>query len=146
MPNPYLAPEVSETPEVAIPPTVKTADGGPVEFDPRVIFRPDHLRRKNPLGISHRQVLRRLPLLPRRRHYRPWKTQRLHCPEADPTMDRVRIGGENASKFNLPKLTGRNLRVAALATGVAVVGLVAAKGVFGAIPAWIVLFRARPHQ
>jgi len=51
--------------------------------------------------------------------------------EADPTMAKVRIGGESAAKFNLPKLTGRNLRVAALATGVAVVGLVAAKGVFG---------------
>jgi localization factor PodJL len=51
--------------------------------------------------------------------------------EAETTMDRVRIGGETTSKFTLPKLTGRNLRVAALATGVAVIGLVATKGVFG---------------
>ena len=51
--------------------------------------------------------------------------------EAIPTLDKVRIGGEAAPQFNLPKLTGRNLRVAALATGVAVIGLVAAKGVFG---------------
>ena len=43
----------------------------------------------------------------------------------------MRIGGESASKFNLPKLSGRNLRVAALATGVAVIGLVAVKGIFG---------------
>ena len=50
--------------------------------------------------------------------------------EADPKMDRIRIGGEKTSKFNAPKLSGRNLRVAALATGVAVIGLVAAKGVF----------------
>lgn len=50
--------------------------------------------------------------------------------EADPTMAGLRIGGESKSKFDLPKLTGRNLRVAAIATGVAVVGLVAAKGVF----------------
>ena len=50
--------------------------------------------------------------------------------EANPTMAGVRIGGKGEPKFNLPKLTGRNLRVAALVTGVAVVGLVAAKGVF----------------
>ncbi|WP_162143785.1 SEL1-like repeat protein [Hellea balneolensis] len=51
--------------------------------------------------------------------------------ENDPTMDRMRIGGESETKSALPKLTGRNLRVAALATGIAVIGLVAAKGVFG---------------
>lgn len=51
--------------------------------------------------------------------------------ENDPTMDRIRIGGDSKSKSALPKLTGRNLRVAALATGVAVIGLVAVKGVFG---------------
>ena len=51
--------------------------------------------------------------------------------ETDPTMAGQRIGGENKAKFALPKLTGRNLRVAALATGVAVIGLVAARGVFG---------------
>ncbi|MEP3889052.1 MAG: peptidoglycan-binding protein [Hellea sp.] len=51
--------------------------------------------------------------------------------ETDPTMAGQRIGGEGKAKFALPILTGRNLRVAALATGVAVIGLVAAKGVFG---------------
>jgi len=49
----------------------------------------------------------------------------------DPTMAGLRIGDKSDSKLNLPKLSGRNLRVAALATGVAVVGLIAAKGVFG---------------
>ena len=51
--------------------------------------------------------------------------------EADPVMAGLRIGGDSKPKFELPKLTGRNLRVAALATGVAVIGLVAVKGVFG---------------
>jgi len=53
--------------------------------------------------------------------------------ETDPTMDSMRIGGdENGSaKSSSPKITARTLRVAALATGVAVIGLVAAKGVFG---------------
>ena len=50
--------------------------------------------------------------------------------ENDPTMDRMRIGGNTSAKISRPKLTGRNMRVAALATGVAVLGLVAVKGVF----------------
>ena len=51
--------------------------------------------------------------------------------ESNPTMDDVRIGGETDSRLNLPKLRGQNLRIAALATGVAIIGLVTVKGVFG---------------
>ena len=58
--------------------------------------------------------------------------------EGDPTMDKARIGGPGPGTgklgdklSNLPKLTGRNLRIAALATGVAVIGLIAIKGLMG---------------
>ena len=145
MPNPYLVPEVSETPEVAIPPTVKTADGGPVEFDPRnyTAKAQSDIQTRPPAPQEPARDFTQASLAPPApaaapQTLPPMENAASALPyadpayaEADPTMDRVRIGGENASKFNLPKLTGRNLRVAALATGVAVVGLVAAKGVFG---------------
>jgi len=57
--------------------------------------------------------------------------------ETNPTMATSRIGGETGRNVNmpaLPKLTGRNLRVAALATGVAVLGLVTAKSILGEDP------------
>jgi len=50
--------------------------------------------------------------------------------EHNDTMADVRIG-EPETGFKPPKLSGRNLRVAAMATGVAVLGLVAAKTVLG---------------
>jgi localization factor PodJL len=48
-------------------------------------------------------------------------------------MRAERIGGENRRKPSLPKLpiTGRNLRVGALAAGIAVVGLIAGKTLLG---------------
>ena len=52
--------------------------------------------------------------------------------ETDEVMDKVRIGGEADERaVKLPKLSSQNLRVAAMATGVAVIGLVAAKGLLG---------------
>lgn len=53
--------------------------------------------------------------------------------EQDDTMANVRIGGDETktTSFKPPKLSGRNLRVAALATGVAVVGLMGAKAFLG---------------
>ncbi len=51
--------------------------------------------------------------------------------ENDDTMANIRIGGAPEKSFKSPKLSGRNLRVAALATGVAVLGLVATKGLLG---------------
>ena len=51
--------------------------------------------------------------------------------ERDDTMADIRIGGEPEQTFKPPKITSRNLRVAALATGVAVIGLVGAKALLG---------------
>ena len=52
--------------------------------------------------------------------------------ETDEMMDKVRIGGEAEERaVKLPKLSSQNLRVAAMATGAAVIGLVAAKGFLG---------------
>ena len=50
--------------------------------------------------------------------------------EQDDTMADVRIG-EPETGFKPPKISGRNLRVAAMATGVAILGLVGAKTVLG---------------
>lgn len=149
MPNPYLTAEV-ETEEVI----QEEETTGPVEFDPRnymesrqqaVQLPPPPIHQPTPAPLS-------VPQEPLRDFTQSDLMPNAAAPleqahdlnidqalpyadpayaETDPTMDRVRIGGEGASKFNLPKLTGRNLRVAALATGVAVIGLVAAKGVFG---------------
>jgi len=139
MPNPYLT-EEAETPPVMEPETT-----GPVEFDPRsyMATRQDVLQTPPPPSPNQEPLrdFTQPDLMPDAQT----SAQLTQSPvidqaipyadpayaEADPTMDRVRIGGENPAKFNLPKLTGRNLRVAALATGVAVMGLVAAKGVFG---------------
>ena len=145
MPNPYLMPETTAMPEVVAPPTVKTADGGPVEFDPRnyTAKAQSDIQTRPPAPQEPARDFTQASLAPPApaaapQTLPPMENAASALPyadpayaEADPTMARVRIGGENASKFNLPKLTGRNLRVAALATGVAIVGLVAAKGVFG---------------
>ena len=144
MPNPYLMPETSAAPEVVEPVTVQTPDGGPVEFDPRnyTAKTQSNIQTRPPAPQEPARDFTQASLAPPAaaapHSLPPMDNAASAMPyadpayaEADPTMARVRIGGENASKFNLPKLTGRNLRVAALATGVAVVGLVAAKGVFG---------------
>ena len=146
MPNPYLMPETSAAPEVVEPVTVQTPDGGPVEFDPRnyTAKTQSNIQTRPPapqepardftqasLAPPAAAAPHSLPPMDNAASAMPYADPAYAEAEADPTMARVRIGGENASKFNLPKLTGRNLRVAALATGVAVVGLVAAKGVFG---------------
>ena len=146
MPNPYLMPETSAAPEVVEPVTVQTPNGGPVEFDPRnyTAKTQSNIQTRPPapqepardftqasLAPPAAAAPHSLPPMDNAASAMPYADPAYAEAEADPTMARVRIGGENASKFNLPKLTGRNLRVAALATGVAVVGLVAAKGVFG---------------
>jgi len=136
MPNPYLAAETQAiTTEQAAPP----AQDGPVEFDPRNFMPKKAGPTQRPVPAEPARDFTQASLVPP-----PPADPRIQAPhqgatpyadpayaENDPTMARVRIGGENTPKFNLPKLTGRNLRVAAIATGVAVVGLVAAKGVFG---------------
>jgi len=137
-------PETSAAPEVVEPVTVQTPDGGPVEFDPRnyTAKTQSNIQTRPPAPQEPARDFTQASLAPPAaaapHSLPPMDNAASAMPyadpayaEADPTMARVRIGGENASKFNLPKLTGRNLRVAALATGVAVVGLVAAKGVFG---------------
>jgi len=143
MPNPYLTGQAETAPVVE--PVIETESTGPVEFDPNN-YKPSHeeilqappppIPTSEPIrdftqpelmpSIDPSAELAQLPVIDQAIPYADPAYA-----EADPTMDRVRIGGENASKFNLPKLTGRNLRVAALATGVAVIGLVAVKGVFG---------------
>ncbi len=148
MPNPYLTEQVEpvQLAEVKTGSSVETT--GPVEFDPR---------NYTPAQQSKAQVHAATPPPPAPQEPLRDFTQPELMPgalesaehvqtssldqaipyadpayaEADPMMEHVRIGGGSAAKFNLPKLTGRNLRVAALATGVAVLGLVAAKGVFG---------------
>jgi len=143
MHNPYLTTQAEATPYVE---EIEREAHEPVEFDPnkytvpeqRTVTNPpppeqpaEPLRDFNqaeeapaPLPVD----LAALPPLPTS------QTMPFSDPayaETNPTMEQVRISGDADSRFNLPKLTGRNLRVAALATGVAVVGLVAAKGVFG---------------
>ena len=51
--------------------------------------------------------------------------------ESGDTMADIRIGGEPESSFKTPIVTSRNLRVAAMATGVAVLGLIGAKTLLG---------------
>ena len=143
MPNPYLAAPV----EVA--PVAEVEKTGPVEFDPRNYMQsrqqpvqappvqaPPSPAPEEPLRDFTQPEL--MPVAAAEADSLQGSALDQAAPYADPayaeaetTMDRVRIGGEAPSKFNLPKLTGRNLRIAALATGVAVLGLVATKGVFG---------------
>ena len=136
IPNPYLA---AETQAITTEQTVEPAQEGPVEFDPRNFMPRKAETAQPPMPTEPARDFTQAGLAPP-----PPAYPSLQDPlpgsapyadpayaEADPTMARVRIGGESGPKFNLPKLTGRNLRVAAIATGVAVVGLVAAKGVFG---------------
>ena len=156
MPNPYLTEPVEPASEVEAP----AEQTGPVEFDPRSYMAsrqkampapppPVAELTPAPLPPLEQDVLRDFTqpeLMPNAQlsaELLPEPTMDQALPyadpayadpayvETDPTMNHLRIGGENTPKFNLPKLSGRNLRVAALATGVAVVGLVAAKGVFG---------------
>ena len=143
MPNPYL---MAEAPIMqAELPTAQESGTGPVEFDPRsyTSSTPSQVEIRPPAPQEPmRDFTQASPVVPPApaapQAVPPMDSSATAIPyadpayaEADPTMAKVRIGGESAAKFNLPKLTGRNLRVAALATGVAVVGLVAAKGVFG---------------
>jgi localization factor PodJL len=149
MPNPYLTGQVNTAP-IESAPHPQEQGAGPIEFDPRnyvanqhgiVPTPPPPLPLQDPVRDFSQPELMSNSIPPAEAHpvgMPPLATLDQAIPyadpayaEADPTMDRVRIGGEKTPKFNAPKLTGRNLRVAALATGVAVVGLVAAKGVFG---------------
>ena len=156
MPNPYLTEQASPEPEPVIEPEAT----GPVEFDPRNYMAnrqeavqapppptplpetvtPEPLTPEPLRDFTQPEVMpiavpsTEFPPPPGMDQPLPYADPAYADPayaEAIPTLDKVRIGGEAAPQFNLPKLTGRNLRVAALATGVAVIGLVAAKGVFG---------------
>ena len=137
MPNPYLVEQAETTP------VIETE--GPVEFDPSV-YSPspqDTLQTPPPPPAPISEPIRDFTqpdlmpaaspapeLLPPPIDQTTPYADPAYA-EANPTMDRVRIDNDKPQKLNMPKLTGRNLRVAALATGVAVIGLVAAKGVFG---------------
>ena len=145
MPNPYLATQAETSP------LAKVVETGPVEFNP-YSYIPSHqdvTQTPPPPPAAPEEPLRDftqpelmpsaapdsgMPQSSTLDQAIPYSDPAYADPayaEADPTMDRVRIGGEAPSKFNLPKLTGRNLRVAAIATGVVVIGLVATKGIFG---------------
>lgn len=142
MPNPYLT-EPAEQVETA--PIIET--DGPVEFDPSAYSSSPQETSQTPpppplapISEPIRDFTQPdlMPDMPPAAELPPPPAIDQTLPyadpayaEADPTMDRVRIDNDTPNKFNIPKLTGRNLRVAALATGVAVVGLVAAKGLFG---------------
>ncbi len=133
MPNPYLTEQAEPDPE----PKIELETTGPVEFDPQnyVVNRQESLQTPPPPALAQ-EPLRDFTQTGMISNAAPAIDQPLPYAdpayaEAAPTLDKIRIGGEAAPKFNVPKLTGRNLRVAALATGVAVIGLVAAKGVFG---------------
>ena len=149
MSNPYLVAHTQATPA----PADKPAEAHhPVEFDPRSFspktpqstLPPPIANTEEPLrDFSQTQMAPELAAsiaspAATVTEVSPLSTDDNALPYSDPayaetdsTMAGVRIGGSNDPKFNLPKLSGRNLRVAALATGVAVVGLVAGKGVFG---------------
>lgn len=136
MPNPYLSGQM-ETAAIA------TADAsGPVEFNPNnytaapqaplpppPVIAPLQSSPAQPLrDFTQPELLSNTPPSPNDQAI-PYADPAYA--EADPTMDRVRIGGDVKSKLKLPKLSGRNLRVAAVAAGVTVIGLVAAKGLLG---------------
>jgi len=138
MPNPYLTGQV----EAAPAPIAQAQETGPIEFDPSAYMAnqqetlqapPPPAPTQEPLRdftqpelMPNAAISAELPHPPALDQALPYSDPAYADPsyanpayaEVDPTMDRVRIGG-------------RNLRVAALATGVAVVGLVAAKGIFG---------------
>ena len=144
MPNPYLAAQAEPAPAFETQASLAETTG-PVEFNPNHYSAnqadvsqtpPPPAPTQEPLrDFTQEELVPSAPFLAEQSQD-PTLDQAIPYSdpayaEADPTMDRIRIGGENVSKFKIPKLSGRNLRVAALATGVAVVGLVAAKGVFG---------------
>jgi len=141
-PNPYLAEVPKEEPEP------ERESHVPVEFNPATMMAPQSAPQ------VPQQVSKQAP--PHAEHFDqapplvqiqapPVPDISLETPyadpayaEADPTMDQARIGGDNKSVSNimpalpaLPKLTGSNLRIAALATGVAVFGLVGFKMLSG---------------
>jgi len=148
-PNPYaqaqnIQTQASQTASVPLPPQDSHI---PSEFDPRQYVRDSQSTlpqlKAEPLDISP-------PMAPPTPQITPPELNQsvpvtpaspadfMSEPYADPayaerddTMANIRIGGKPDASFTPPKLTGRNLRVAALATGVAVLGLVAAKGVLG---------------
>jgi len=144
LPNPYLTGQAEAAPAPA-PEETPQDTHIPVEFDPRNFVAPAQKAAPIPAqriegparDFTETQSLPPLPTadlnaLP------PIPTDGQAMPYADPayaeadqTMAGRRIGGEGKPKFDLPKLTGRNMRSIAIATGVAVVGLIAAKGVFG---------------
>lgn len=133
MPNPYLTGDVQAAP----PPETSQQAHIPQEFNPRNYAQGSQATPQNTEPVrdfTQTQAVAPPPaelnaLPPIAGQAVPYADPAYA--EHDPTMAGLRIGGENKSKFELPKLTGRNLRVAAIATGVAVVGLIAAKGVFG---------------
>ena len=149
MPNPYLAANAEPAPAPVAEPVEAHH---PVEFNPRnfvtatpeaplpppIMATEEPLRDFTQTQMAPEQATSIAPSAATVTELQPLPTGETALPysdpayaETDPTMAGVRIGGSNDPKFNLPKLSGRNLRVAALATGVAVVGLVAAKGLFG---------------
>ena len=133
MPNPYLTGEV----EAAPTPEISQETHFPQEFNPRNYAQSSKATPQNNEPVrdfTQTQAVAPPPaelntLPPISGQAVPYADPAYA--EVDPTMAGLRIGGENKPKFELPKLTGRNLRVAAIATGVAVIGLIAAKGVFG---------------
>ncbi len=152
-PNPYL----TEVPKADPPPPEREAHM-PLEFDPATMLPAQQPVRTTPQAptpqAAHHFDDADLPAAePLTQQSPPPFTPRNTAPpaldmpyadpayaEGDPTMDKARIGGPGSGPgngklgdtlSNLPKLTGRNLRIAALATGVAVIGLIVVKGLMG---------------
>lgn len=144
IPNPYLTGQVDAAPAGDIAPEAPKDSHIPQEFVPGNYAvsaqpEPQALQNEGPLrDFTQTQAVAPPPPTAELNALPPIASDGLAMPyadpayaEADPTMAGLRIGGDNKHKFDLPKLTGRNMRVAAIATGVAVVGLVAVNSIFG---------------
>ena len=155
--NPYVNTETAQSVEVQEPPAQDSHI--PKEFDPRQALRDLAPKAPEPpIAVAPLPVEPPAPLMPPAPPIPPALENIMPAPavseeqsiapypavdlapqpysdpayaEHDDTLADVRIGGEPVKGFKPPKLSGRNLRVAALATGVAVIGLVAAKGMLG---------------
>ena len=137
-PNPYSAAQAPQSVGTQDLPAQDTHI--PQEFDPRQFMRAGKQNTAQaqiapppaPAPISPIEVPATPPKTEESIDFAPLPYENPAYAEQDDTMANIRIGGnEKTTSFIPPKLTGRNLRVAALATGVAVIGLVGAKTFFG---------------
>ena len=143
-PNPYAAAQPTPQPATQSVDTQQAPPAQdkhiPQEFDPRQFMRAGKQNTAQaqytpPPVLSPIEVPAPVPAPPKAEDsldFAPLPYDNPAYAEQNDTMADIRIGGDDSqTSFTPPKLTGRNIRLAALATGVAVIGLVGAKTFLG---------------